>query len=67
MADVCDCRRIFGGCWTSCHRTPSICLSGARRLVMGNGPWLINVKGDGVGATVEGKEEEMDGVTEAVL
>jgi hypothetical protein len=34
---------------------------------MGNGPWLINVKGDGVGATVEGKEEEMEGVTEAVL
>ena len=34
---------------------------------MGNGPWLINVKGDGVGATVEGKEEEMEGVKEAVL
>jgi hypothetical protein len=34
---------------------------------MGNGPWLISVKGDGVGTTVEGKEEEMDGVTEAVL
>jgi hypothetical protein len=34
---------------------------------MGNGPWLINVKGDGVGATVEGKEEEVEGVKEAVL
>ena len=34
---------------------------------MGNGPWLINVKGDGVGATVEVREEEMEGVTEGVL
>jgi hypothetical protein len=33
---------------------------------MGNGPWLINVKGDGVAATVEGKEE-IEGVTEAVF